>query len=88
MILFLNSEFEINSPESNDSGIHSDDRLNRHVSGSDIMESLYTSVTSSCKKSCADLKEEESNEETESESQIIHVEQHALPMGWIRCCGN
>jgi hypothetical protein len=55
------------------------------------MESLYSSITNSSKKS-GDLKENESNfesnEEIESDSQIVHVEQHALPMGWIRCCGN
>jgi len=55
------------------------------------MDSLYSSVTSNSKKNDSDIKEDEinfeCNPEIESDSQIVHVEQHALPMGWIRCCG-
>ena len=92
-------ELEISSPESNDSGIHSDDRLNRHSNSTSIMDSLYSSVIST-KKSESEINGKASNDATAQETssdnydeidldtEIVHVEQHALPLGWIRCCGN
>ena len=38
---------------------------------------LYSTVT----------KQKINEEEDEDESIIVHVEQHQLPLGWIRCCG-
>ena len=85
---FFSSEFEISSPESNDSGIHSDERLNRHMSNNDIMDSLYSSVSSEIKKTKTTKEMFGSSDEIDLDQNIVHVEQHALPLGWIRCCGN
>lgn len=94
---FTNCELEISSPESNDSGIHSDDRLNRHSNSTSMMDTLYSSVIST-KKSENEINSKTSNDAIEQEpcsdnydeidlnTEIVHVEQHALPLGWIRCC--
>ena len=91
----------ISSPESSDSGIQSDDRLNRHSVQTNLKadesrngeDSLYSSIISSKKSSenligeLANLSKMDPNDSDESSSSIIHVEQHELPLGWIRCCG-
>jgi amyloid beta (A4) precursor protein-binding family B protein 2 (Fe65-like) len=69
-ILLILSENEINSPESNDSGIQSDD-----INQSDFCH-LYSTVN----KPQTDDTCEKYNEN------IVHVDQHQLPLGWIRCC--
>lgn len=133
----MGAEFEISSPESNDSGIHSEDRLNRLDSNhgttssntqtsslkTSAENSLYSSVISS-KKSNDKLSRETSaysrldefgevlqlasNESVSTEAKLDqpeqtilqtdgdspggllsfkHLEQHELPLGWVRCCG-
>lgn len=139
----LGAEFEISSPESNDSGIHSEDRLNRLDSNpgtattttqsnslkTSAENSLYSSVISSKKssdklsretsaysrldefgemlpsieplldpiESQQDLPQQQEQQQSADEydeeanvnrySSFKHLEQHELPLGWVRCCG-
>ncbi|CAF0713738.1 unnamed protein product, partial [Brachionus calyciflorus] len=87
---FKNSDIDlISSPDSQDSGIH----LTRHNSeqskcssiqaSQNGIDSLYSSIISS-KKSSDNLCDFEDSDS--SDQFIVHVEQHELPLGWIRCC--
>lgn len=79
---------EISSPESQDSGLHSDDR---HSSSSisncktRTDDSLYSS---SCSTAIEPKSIESLSQDTEALDDIVHPEQHELPLGWVKCCGN
>lgn len=95
-----NSNRLISSPSSSDSGIQSDDLLSRSSTIKDQLcndmkksstksseDSLYSSVLGSTKKSSDSLTGQLESEETldEAEEEVVHLEQHEMPLGWIRC---
>lgn len=96
------SQNEISSPESNDSGIQSDD-LNQYQQQlcSDFcllystvnkqtppLPPSSTTTTTICddKETLNNYDNNFMNADDKNDEIIDHVEQHQLPLGWIRCC--